>query len=139
MITCTDYTGKVQARCSVTVGAPEPVRFAYCDNNTAAAGETANLVALTDSSKDSVKFIVSGGVQQTALESDSYCTEQRGGNTVRIFQCPIRFSGNREYRVQVYSAGKTSRIWKGSPFLFRLGRQNQRIPQLTETVKPAMQ
>ena len=121
VITCTDYTGKVQARCSVTVGAPEPVRFAYCDNNTAAAGETANLVALTDSSKDSVKFIVSGGVQQTALESDSYRTEQRGGNTVRIFQCPIRFSGNGEYRVQVYSAEKNEPYTEGESFSVPVG------------------
>ena len=106
-LTFSDSGGNKQT-VQVTVTSAEPIRYAYADENAAVAGRQLNLVAVTDTSRSSVTFQVSGGVSYT---STNYTTQSRtsahglGTNTVRVFQCPMTFSSAGTYTVKATASG----------------------------------
>ena len=58
-ITAKDSSGTVKAAFKVTVTESEPVKFAYTSPNIASKGSTVNLIAITDKTRENVRFKVS--------------------------------------------------------------------------------
>ena len=59
--TITASAGGESATISVTVTEAAPVKSAYTDPNVVLAGESCNLVAITDSTREAVRFVVDMG------------------------------------------------------------------------------
>ena len=92
--------GKELASCTVTVTAPEAVRFAYTTPNIISAGSSFDLKAVTDTQKSSVKFEIQGvGMYETS----SYTSESQGDNSVRIFSASATINTPGTYTVRAYS------------------------------------
>lgn len=106
VITFSDAAGKAVAKCTVTVTAAEPVRFAYAEDNSAVKGKATNLVAITDATHPSIVFRVTGGPQAGNYTTNLFTTESRNSqhglptNTVRIFKKSITFTQAGTYTVQ---------------------------------------
>ena len=66
-ITVMDPTGTTRASMTVTITAAEPVKTAYVNPNIASTGDSVELIAVTDNTRDSVEFVVDmdGGKTQT--------------------------------------------------------------------------
>lgn len=86
---CGSYT----ASCSITVTDAEPVRTAYASPNVASPGGTVTFTAVTDSSRDGVKFEVTApGGSVTTISADGcqeentsgVCTKKWTGSTTLI-------------------------------------------------------
>ena len=92
--------GKELASCTVTVTAPEAVRFAYTTPNIISAGSSFDLKAVTDTQKSSVKFEIQG---VGTYESSSYTSESQGDNSVRIFSASATINTPGTYTVRAYS------------------------------------
>lgn len=107
VLTYADGTGKTKATCTVTVTEPEPVRSAYAEGVIVGAGEDFDLVAITDSSRDEVRFDVTGGPSYT---SSSYRTESHSSkhglpvNNTRVFRRTVKFSAPGTYTVHAYAS-----------------------------------
>ena len=106
-----DGSGNIKASCTVTVTAPEAVRFAYANPNTPSAGVAFKLSAVTDTGKSDVRFVVTGPDSGT-YETSSYKTETKAAsgsatmipaNSVRVFEKDVTFSKAGEYEVKAYS------------------------------------
>lgn len=110
VITFSDATGNAAAKCTVTVTAPEPVRYAYSSENAPEKGQSLALVAITDTSRSSVTFSVTGP-SSAAWTTRSYTTEKRDSryglptNTVRVFKYPVSFTAAGIYTVKVSADG----------------------------------
>ena len=92
--------GKELASCTVTVTAPEVVRFAYTTPNIISAGSNFDLKAVTDTQKSSVKFEIQG---VGTYETSSYTSESQGDNSVRIFSASATINTPGTYTVRAYS------------------------------------
>ena len=92
--------GKELASCTVTVTAPEAVRFAYTTPNIISAGLSFDLKAVTDTQKSSVKFEIQG---VGTYETSSYTSESQGDNSVRIFSASATINTPGTYTVRAYS------------------------------------
>ena len=92
--------GKEVASCTVTVTAPEAVRFAYTTPNIISAGAGFELKAVTDTQKSSVKFEIDG---VGTYETSSYESESQKDNNVRIFSASTSISTPGTYTVRAYS------------------------------------
>ncbi len=92
--------GKELASCTVTVTAPEAVRFAYTTPNIISAGSSFDLKAVTDTQKSSVKFEIQG---VGTYETPSYTSESQGDNSVRIFSASATINTPGTYTVRAYS------------------------------------
>ena len=92
--------GKELASCTVTVTAPEAVRFAYTTPNIISAGSSFDLKAVTDTQKSSVKFEIQG---VGTYETSSYTSESQGDNSVRIFSASATINTPGTYTVRAYS------------------------------------
>ena len=92
--------GKELASCTVTVTAPEAVRFAYTTPNIISAGSSFDLKAVTDTQKSSVKFEIQG---VGTYETSSYTSESQGENSVRIFSASATINTPGTYTVRAYS------------------------------------
>ena len=108
-ITFTDGTGTTKATCTVTVTAPEAVRFAYGEGNIVAAGESFDLVAVTDTGKTSVQFEIVDGPASGKYVADTVVTENHTSsyglpaNTVKVFSSTVKFGTPGTYTVKATS------------------------------------
>ena len=115
-ITATDTSGKNKATCSVTVTNADPVKFVYASPNTVGVNTPMELVAITDTSRSAVKFVVeteSGGTKEytvTSYKSDTNeAAEGMAENATRVWKQKVTFSKAGSYSVKVYS--KNSSGW----------------------------
>ena len=92
--------GKELASCTVTVTAPEAIRFAYTTPNIISAGVGFDLKAVTDTQKSSVKFVIDG---VGTYETSSYESESQQSNSVRIFSAAATINSPGTYTVRAYS------------------------------------
>ena len=100
-ITAKSTNGTALATVSVTVSAPEAVRFAYTTPNIIAAGASFNLKAVTDTQKSAVRFEIDG---VGTYDTTSYDSESQGDNNVRIFSASATISTPGTYTVRAYSS-----------------------------------
>ena len=101
--TCT-ITGSNGITYSITVTEGEAVRTAYASPNIAAVGETVEMVAVTDTTRDSVQFRIrqSDGTTKTVNAYD-YTTEYCNGTTTRVWKASTTFSSAGTHQIEVYS------------------------------------
>ena len=101
--TCT-ITGSNGITYSITVTEGEAVRTAYASPNIAAVGETVEMVAVTDTTRDSVQFRIrqSDGTTKTVNVYD-YTTEYCNGTTTRVWKASTTFSSAGTHQIEVYS------------------------------------
>ena len=100
-ITAKSANGTALATVSVTVSAPEAVRFAYTTPNIITAGASFNLKAVTDTQKSAVRFEIDG---VGTYDTTSYDSESQGDNNVRIFSASATISTPGIYTVRAYSS-----------------------------------
>ncbi|WP_417401982.1 SH3 domain-containing protein [Hominenteromicrobium sp.] len=100
-ITAKSANGTALATVSVTVSAPEAVRFAYTTPNIITAGTSFNLKAVTDTQKSAVRFEIDG---VGTYDTTSYDSESQGDNNVRIFSASATISTPGTYTVRAYSS-----------------------------------
>ena len=100
-ITAKSANGTELATVSVTVSAPEAVRFAYTTPNIITAGTSFNLKAVTDTQKSAVRFEIDG---VGTYDTTSYDSESQGDNNVRIFSASAIISTPGTYTVRAYSS-----------------------------------
>ena len=100
-ITAKSTNGTALATVSVTVSAPEAVRFAYTTPNIITAGASFNLKAVTDTQKSAVRFEIDG---VGTYDTTSYDSESQGDNNVRIFSASATISTPGTYTVRAYSS-----------------------------------
>jgi len=112
-LTISDAGGKTKASCTVTVTAPEGVRYGYASENTAVKGKNFDLVAVTDPSRTSVTFKIVDGPAPGSFTTTTYTTESRQSqyglptNTVRVFKRTVAFQAAGLYTVRA-SSGNSS-------------------------------
>ena len=101
--TCT-ITGSNGITYSITVTEGEAVRTAYASPNIAAVGESVEMVAVTDATRDSVQFRIrqSDGTTKT-VNSYDYTTEYCNGTTTRVWRASTTFSSAGTHQIEVYS------------------------------------
>ena len=100
-ITAKSANGTALATVSVTVSAPEAVRFAYTTPNIITTGASFNLKAVTDTQKSAVRFEIDG---VGTYDTTSYDSESQGDNNVRIFSASATISTPGTYTVRAYSS-----------------------------------
>ena len=100
-ITAKSANGTALATVSVTVSAPEAVRFAYTTPSIITAGASFNLKAVTDTQKSAVRFEIDG---VGTYDTTSYNSESQGDNNVRIFSASATISTPGTYTVRAYSS-----------------------------------
>ena len=100
-ITAKSANGTALATVSVTVSAPEAVRFAYTTPNIITAGASFNLKAVTDTQKSAVRFEIDG---VGTYDTTSYDSESQGDNNVHIFSASATISAPGTYTVRAYSS-----------------------------------
>lgn len=111
-ITFYDRNNRTSATCTVTVTAAEGVRYGYSSENSPSAGDSFDLVAVTESSKTSVTFRVSGPADDTYTAS-SYTEESSDSsyglpqNRVRVFKKSVTFSQPGTYTVTAQANGSS--------------------------------
>lgn len=103
-------SGKELASCTVTVTGPQAVRSAYGEGNIVPLNQEFDLVAVTDTSRDEVRFDITGGPASGSYTSSAYTEESAVSkhglptNTVRVFRRTVKFSMAGVYTLRVYSA-----------------------------------
>lgn len=98
-------SGSCKATCSVTVTDAEPVRTAYATPNVVAPGETVTLTAVTDTTRDGVRFVISmpgGGTRSVAASASQQ--ENTGGVAVKRWTGTTTFSAAGSYSVLAQSS-----------------------------------
>lgn len=110
VLTLSNASGKALASCTVTVSDPQPVRLAYGEGNIIPLNTEFDLVAVTDTSRDEVRFDITGGPASGSYTSSAYTEESSVSkhglptNTVRIFRRTVKFSQAGTYTLRAYSA-----------------------------------
>ncbi len=110
-LTFTDAAGKSKATCTVTVTAPEAVRFAYASENSAVKGKNFDLVAVTDPTRTSVTFKIVSGPADGSYTASTHTEESRNSshglptNTVRVFKKSVSFGMAGTYTLRATAAG----------------------------------
>ena len=103
--TITAKSGAATAACTVTVTDAEPVRTAFASPNVASPGEAVTLTAVTDASRDGVRFIVSqpnGGTVTVAADGCEQQTEN--GVTTKKWTGKTSFPTAGSYAVVAQSS-----------------------------------
>ncbi len=109
-ITASDAGGANTAACRVTVTQAEPVKAAYTSPNIAGTGASVELVAVTDHTRDAVRFVVEqadGSAQTIQVTQYTEETAENDGlapNRTRVWRASTSFSAPGTYTVKVYSA-----------------------------------
>ncbi len=113
VLTFSDATGKAKASCSVTVNAPEAVRYAYASENSAVKGKNFDLVAVTDPTQTSVTFKIISGPAGGSFTARNYTSESRVSqfgmptNNIRVFKYSVAFQAAGTYTIRA-SAGNSA-------------------------------
>ncbi len=115
-ITAKDSFGNSTSSVTITVTAPENIRFAYPEENAAVANEAFNLVAVTDTAKTEVRFEVNGQTLTSGVVStETQSTEGFVDNTINIFKASVTLPEG-SHTVKVYS--KTGSTYSTTPYEF---------------------
>lgn len=106
-----DGSGAVKDKCTITVTEPEAVRFAYAEGNVVPVGTDFDLIAITDDSRDEVRFDIVDGPASGSYTTTSYREESADPedgslpvNYTRLFQRTVRFGAAGVYTIRAYSA-----------------------------------
>ena len=109
-ITAMDSSGKNKATCSVKVTEAEPVKFVYASPNTVGVNTEMELVAITDTSRSAVKFVVeteSGSTKSYTVKKyqaeTNEADEGMAENATRVWKQSVKFSKAGSYTVKVYA------------------------------------
>lgn len=107
--TITASSGSYKATCNVTVTAADPVKTAYTSPNIASVNGSVELVAVTDNTRDSVRFVINmnDGTTRT-LDVNNYTDEASTvtglpTNNTRVWRTTTSFSATGTYQVTAYS------------------------------------
>jgi len=109
-LTFSDRAGTTSVSCTVTVSAPEAVRFAYSDAVSVGLNVKFNLVGITDPSRSAVRFEIVSGPAKGTYTTNSFETKTASStyglpnNTVRVFRANVSFGVAGNYTVRAYSA-----------------------------------
>lgn len=109
-LTFSDGAGNARGTCTVTVTAPQAVRSAYGQGNVIPVGTSFDLTAITDTSRDEVRFEIVSGPAKGSYTTSSYQSESRASshglpdNQVRVFKRTVSFGAVGNYIVRAYSA-----------------------------------
>lgn len=96
----TAKSGTVAATCSVTVTEAEPVRTAYVSPNIVGPGEQVTLTAITDSSRDGVRFYVTRPIgMTTVIDAVSSTSETTNGVTTKVWKATTTFDEPGNYTI----------------------------------------
>jgi uncharacterized protein YgiM (DUF1202 family) len=100
----TAKSGSATAACSVTVVDAEPVRTAYASPNIAGPGEQITLIAITDTSRDGVRFYVTKPTgDTTVIEAVSSTSETTNGVTTKVWKATTTFNDPGSYTILAQS------------------------------------
>ena len=104
-ITATNVEGKVKATRTVTVKAAEPIISSYATPNIVNTNESVSIIAVTDSTRDSMQAVVdNGNGTATTLKTTTYTVS----GMRRIWKISTKMAKAGVYNVKVYSGtGKT--------------------------------
>lgn len=101
----TASNGSGSATCKVLVTDAEAVRTAYASPNVASLGESVTFTAVTDSTRDGVKFVVKSPGGDTVTVNASGCTEDTvSGITTKNWTGSTALSEAGAYTVSAYSS-----------------------------------
>lgn len=106
----TASSGSGEATCAVTVSEAEAIRTAYASPNIAGVGETVTLTAVTDPSRDGVRFTVTlpdGSTRTVAAQEDG--SETVSGTTTKKWTGTTTFAKAGKYSFTAFSS-------KGGPY-----------------------
>ncbi|WP_140400314.1 SH3 domain-containing protein [Anaeromassilibacillus sp. An250] len=101
----TATSGSQPKTCTVTVTAAEPVRTAYASPNIAGVGSAVTFTAITDTTRDGVRFTVqfpSGTTQMISATSST--TETTGQTSTKVWKAAMNLTEQGTYRVTVSSS-----------------------------------
>ena len=101
----TATSGSQSKTCTVTVTAAEPVRTAYASPNIAGVGSAVTFTAITDTTRDGVRFTVqfpSGTTQMISATSST--TETTGQTSTKVWKAAMNLTEQGTYRVTVSSS-----------------------------------
>lgn len=101
----TASSGSYQATCSVTVTDAEPVKTAFASPNIASTGATVTLTAVTDFTRDGVRFVINmpnGGT--TTVDASTYTMETKLDTTVKKWVATTTFDTPGTYSFTTYSS-----------------------------------
>lgn len=106
-ISLVNSAGTVLDTCTVTVTAPDAVRFTYADPNTPTKGQDFYVYAITDTTRTEVRFDFSGAATASTTCKE-YSTETRTNagydtNNVRVFKQKVKIEKEGDYVVKAYS------------------------------------
>lgn len=118
--TITASAGGAKAQCTVTVTAAAAVKSVYSDPNVVLVGNSVNLVAITDSTREAAKFVVEteNGTKTYTVNKytaeNANATQGLAANKTRVWTQAVTFSKAGSYNVKVYSQanGKMSSDYK---------------------------
>ena len=101
----TATSGGQSKTCTVTVTAAEPVRTAYASPNIAGVGAAVTLTAVTDTSRDGVRFTIQtpGGTAQVVTATSS-TVETTGDTTTKVWKTMTNLTAQGTYRIVVNSS-----------------------------------
>lgn len=105
-ITVSDSSGANSATCTVTVTEAEPVKTAYASPNIASVSQTVELVAVTDNTRDSVRFVVDNGktIDVTSYTEENATESGLAPNYTRVWRAQTTFSTTGSHTISVYSS-----------------------------------
>lgn len=101
----TATSGSYKATCNVTVTDAEPVKTAYASPNIASTGATVTFTAVTDSTRDGVRFVINmpnGGTK--TLDASNFTTETKLNTTVKKWTATTSFDTPGTYSFTTLSS-----------------------------------
>lgn len=120
VLTYSDSAGTKKVTCTVTVTAPEPVRFAYASESIVQKSTDFDLTAVTDNTMEEVRFDIVNGPAGGSYTTSSYTAESNRSehglpdNNTRVFTRTVKFGASGTYTVRAYAgrAGSYSGEYK---------------------------
>lgn len=106
-ITVNDAYG-YRAICVVTVKEAEPIQFSYSSPNSAILNSTVTFVAITDKTRDKVKFVIEENGKTKEVEATSKTAE---GNTY-VWKATYKATSAGNFTVKAYSSKSGENTWK---------------------------
>ncbi|MGN0537912.1 MAG: SH3 domain-containing protein [Acutalibacteraceae bacterium] len=106
-ITVNDANGHT-AVCVVTVKEAEPVQFVYSQPNSATLNSTVTLIAITDTNRDSVKFVI----DENGTKKEVTATSKVKEDGTYVWKANYKATTAGTFAVKAYSTLKGSTTWE---------------------------
>lgn len=134
--------GTVLGTCTITVSAPETLRFTYAAPNTPVAGSNFELIAVTDTGKDAVTFTINGQSYTTtefSVETKSASATSAGvpANSVRVFKKTVSVGAAGTYPVSVSARTAGGSFQSGKTFSVLVVSGNSNVAATTTQKRSA--